>query len=123
MEPALAVGSIEVTKPLQTNEDIEVGDIVTFRSPSDADVVISHRVIAIADNGFITKGDANRIPDEFVVQRQNVLGKVVFHIPYFGYLVWAMKTPLGLFLLLIPAILLIALSVINLRDVEKDSLG
>jgi len=115
MEPALKVGSVEITKPFDPN-DIQAGDIITFRSPGNPELVVTHRVAAITDQGFITKGDANKDNDELVVPPQNVIGKVVFHIPYVGYVVWALRTPLGFILaLVVPAIWLVIMEIMDIR--------
>ncbi|MBC7247873.1 MAG: signal peptidase I [Actinobacteria bacterium] len=87
MEPALKVGGITVCKSVPV-ESIKVGDIIAFNSLEG--VKVTHRVISVADEGgtlmFRTKGDANEEPDpdEFSISG-NTVHKVVFHIPYLGY--------------------------------------
>jgi len=122
MEPALKVGSIEVTKPVSTN-DIQAGNIITFRSPGNPQLIVSHRVVAITSEGFVTKGDANRDNDEPVVPPQNVLGKVVFHIPYVGYVIWVVRKPIGFMLaLVVPAAVLIIMEIVNIhRELAKET--
>ena len=41
-----------------------VGDIVSFREPPN--VLVTHRVVALRDGGFITRGDANKTDDPLV---------------------------------------------------------
>lgn len=62
------------------NDGLKVDDIVTYKSNED---FITHRIISINDNSIITKGDANNDSDR-PVDRNDVLGKVVFVIPSFG---------------------------------------
>lgn len=62
------------------NDSLKVDDIVTYKSNED---FITHRIISINDNSIITKGDANNDSDR-PVDRNDVLGKVVFVIPSFG---------------------------------------
>lgn len=62
------------------NDGLKVNDIVTYKSNED---FITHRIISINDNSIITKGDANNDSDR-PVDRNDVLGKVVFVIPSFG---------------------------------------
>jgi len=115
MEPALNIGSVEVTKPVSKN-DIQVGNIITFRSLGNPQLIVSHRVVDITSEGFITKGDANQDNDETIVPPQNVLGKVVFHVPYVGYVIWAVRTPVGFMLaLVVPAAVLIIMEIMNIR--------
>ncbi len=116
MEPQLKMGSVAVTRPVEA-EDIKVGDIITFHSPLSGKMT-SHRVIAVEDGSsfnFRTKGDANENVDPFVVPAQSVVGKVCFHIPYFGYVAHFIKTPLGLLLTLcLPGLAIMVLEMMNI---------
>jgi signal peptidase len=88
MEPDLGVGQLVVTRPVEPNT-IKSGDVIAFRSLSDPDTIITHRVISTVDTGdgisFQTKGDANRSPDQLLVPPDNVEGRVTFHVPHVGY--------------------------------------
>jgi signal peptidase len=58
---------------------------------------------------FITKGDANNAPDFQEVTLADVQGKVLLAVPLAGYGVNFVKTPLGLFLvIIIPVIVIVA---------------
>jgi signal peptidase len=116
MEPELKTGGVVITRPVDT-EDIKVGDIITFYSPLNEQLT-SHRVIAAGDGSsfhFQTKGDANEDADPFVVPAENVVGKVCFHIPYFGHATQFVKTPLGLLLTLcLPGLVVVVLQMRNI---------
>ncbi len=118
MEPAIPTGSILVSRPV-TPDEINVGDIITF-SGYGRDRFITHRVIAIErTNGlvFTTKGDANNAEDPYRVPAENVVGKVLVHIPFLGFLFSFVKTPIGILLtLVIPGLLIIGL---ELREFWK----
>lgn len=122
MEPQLKVGGVVVTRPVGA-EDIKVGDIITFHSPLNEEL-ISHRVIAVEDEAslhFRTKGDVNEDADLFVVPAQNVVGKVCLHIPYFGYVTQFVKTPLGLLLTLcLPGLIIIVMEMRNIWRVLTE---
>lgn len=122
MEPELKVGGVAVTRPVEAG-DIKVGDIITFHSPL-SEKVTSHRVIAVDDDSsshFQTKGDANEDADPFVVPAQNVVGKVCFHIPYFGYAAQFVRTPLGLLLTLcLPGLIIMGMEVRNIWRVLTE---
>ena len=84
MEPEIPVGALILSKETEMN-DIEVGEVVCFRSksPDMFGKIITHRVIEIVnaeDNTlqFITKGDANLSLDGYYVSQQNLIGKVVW---------------------------------------------
>jgi len=106
MEPKIRVGSVAVIKP---SEEVKAGDIITFRDPRDPKNLITHRVVEISENGIIkTKGDANQAPDNWEIKKEDIVGKLLFSIPYLGYAVNFAKKPQGfLLLILFPAILII----------------
>ena len=114
MEPRLKVGSLVVTCPVEP-ETIVVGDIITFRPVSVGENMITHRVIGIGRGSslyFETKGDATDRPDPFTVPAQNLIGKICFHAPYWGYFTEFLKTPFGfLFGVVIPGIVIITMYV------------
>jgi signal peptidase len=117
MEPQLKTGSLVVTRTVDP-ETIEVGDIITFRPTTIGENLITHRVVGIGHNSpvhFETKGDASQKPDPFTVPARNLVGKIVFHLPYLGYATEFLKTPPGfLFAVVIPGSIIIAICAINM---------
>lgn len=110
MEPAIHTGSLVVSKPAA---EYAIDDIITFNDGSGKQAPTTHRIIEINnDNGaitYITKGDANNGRDRKGARPKNVIGKVLFSVPYLGYIVDFIKKPLGFFLVaLIPALLIIS---------------
>jgi signal peptidase len=109
MEPALMTGSVVIVRPVDLLT-IQQGDIVMFSS-LDKKSLTTHRIVKIEREtglGFITKGDANNNPDITPVSPDQVVGIVVFNIPYLGLLAGFIKTPLGFILFfLIPAVVLL----------------
>lgn len=82
MEPEIPVGSLLICQKTPI-EDIQVGDIVCFRSlnPKMLGSVITHRVVAIdhTPDGLPlleTKGDANLTADVEFVSQANLIGRV-----------------------------------------------
>jgi signal peptidase len=90
-----------------------VGDIITYyQSQNDQIVSITHRVVRVVKEGYITKGDANDGPDYDTVAPEDVMGIVVFKIPFIGALVHFARTPIVyLTLVIIPSIIVIILEV------------
>jgi signal peptidase len=122
MEPAIPVGSIVIIKPVDP-ETLKIGDIICFQFSESTSV--THRIINITNEGFITKGDANEDPDTWTVQKENVIGKVTTTIPYIGYLGYFVRTPLGFItLVIIPASILIVLEtrkiIIETKKTKKE---
>lgn len=120
MEPTLNVGGVIIVEKVDPMT-LQEGDIITFISndTSLSGQVVSHRIIQVVDNNngrmFITKGDANEDRDDAAAVPANVIGRVIFHIPYLGYLLNFMKTRNGFFvLLLLPCMIILFIESISL---------
>ena len=115
MEPAIPVGGIVVIKPVDP-ETLKIGDIICFQLSEPTS--ITHRIINITDEGFITKGDANEDPDQWIVKKENVIGKAILTIPFIGYIGYFVRTPTGFILLiLLPAS---AIIIMEIRNIVKE---
>lgn len=95
MEPVIPVGSIVITKE---QSSYEMEDIISFQEEGS---VITHRIISIDRERYITKGDANNVADTEEVQQKQILGKVILTIPLLGYLVMWLMSPVGIISLFI----------------------
>ncbi len=109
MEPVIKMGSVVVIKPA---DDYKIGDIITFGPITKTKPPTTHRVqdIKIIEGNpvYITKGDGNNAPDAREVSPKEIIGKVLFTVPYARYIVDAARKPFGFMLLIIiPAILII----------------
>lgn len=109
MEPKIHTGSVVVIKP---EKEYKVGDVITFGENTKTKVPTTHRIFEIKDeNGtktFTTKGDANNAPDQKTITQSEIIGKVLFSVPYVGYAVEAAKKPVGFVLIVvIPAVIII----------------
>ncbi len=117
MEPAIPVGSIVVIKPANP-ETLKIGDIICFKIETESATTVTHRIFDITSQGFITKGDANEDPDQWIVKKENVIGKVTAVIPFLGYLGYFVRTPIGFILLIIiPASIII---IMEIRNIVKE---
>ena len=110
MEPAIKLGSIVIVKPAS---DYKIGDIVTFGPFSKTKPPTTHRVYDIKVIGgqpvYITKGDANNAPDLREIRKSDILGKVLFSVPYLGFAVDFAQKPAGFALIIIvPAAVIIS---------------
>lgn len=109
MEPAIHTGSVVIVAPAA---DYKIGEVITFGEISKTKTPTTHRIkdIKIVDDKpvYITKGDANNAPDNKEVAASEVKGKVLFTIPYLGFILNFVKQPMGFALVIIvPAILII----------------
>jgi signal peptidase len=84
-------GSVVFTRPVK-EEDLEVGDVVTYVPPADSGVttLVTHRIHDIRTrNGvpsFRTQGDANADPDPWRFSLDADTQPVVsFHVPVVGH--------------------------------------
>ncbi|MBN2074493.1 MAG: signal peptidase I [Dehalococcoidales bacterium] len=124
MEPALGKGSLIVTRPVDPKE-LEAGDIILFSSPISSKTMITHRIIDVDYNSLLslrTQGDANLNPDPYRVPGQNVIGKVVLHVPSIGYFTEFVKKPAGFITLsVVPSVIIFALyAMIIWREIAKN---
>jgi len=116
MEPAISAGDIIITTPI-THKVPHVGDVVAYqarRFNGDKVAVFSHRIISgDLQNGFVVKGDANKSPDSQKPKASDILGVVIFVIPFLGNIL----TPKALFLL-VPCIFGLWLIMDAMKSVE-----
>ncbi|MBX5328624.1 MAG: signal peptidase I [Candidatus Bathyarchaeota archaeon] len=110
MTPALEVGDLLIIKGVKP-EEINIGDIIVFDPPTQGMGRTVHRVITIQPlpNGtltFKTKGDANEIEDTYTVYPQNIHGRVLYRIPYIGYMVINPAIPITIITVIIIAMII-----------------
>lgn len=103
MEPKLQVGDLIIVREV---ESYSVGDIVVYRAPRE---LIVHRIVEIDGDSIITQGDANNSPDE-AIDKSDIFGVVVSNIPLLGSVINAIRTPIGIVVLLVLSFALIELS-------------
>ncbi|MFZ2887109.1 MAG: signal peptidase I, partial [Minisyncoccia bacterium] len=116
MEPAIPTGSVVVVKP---QGDYRVNDVITFGEDTKTQVPTTHRILAIEGTGaqavYTTKGDANEEQDANTVARREVIGKVIFSLPYAGFVLDFARQPIGFVLLIaVPAVLVILEEVLTI---------
>jgi signal peptidase len=92
MTPAIPAGSQVVVERVQGKEDAErlqLGDVVTFMPYPENLTLVTHRIVgrSVSTDGviFTTKGDANDTGDPWQVTETQLRGKVLYHVPYAGY--------------------------------------
>lgn len=113
MSPTIGVGDVVVARETSPM-DVRIGDIVTFRDPTDHERLITHRVRAIHAKGddvlFVTRGDANTGEERWAVPRSGTIGRVIYHIPLLGYLMVWFHSRYGILLLIVLPTILLGLS-------------
>lgn len=114
MEPKYKTGSVIYVEEVDYRT-LQVGDPITYMISKTT--TVTHEIVAIEQDPadpmvlwFRTKGLANDSEDMNPVHYRNVIGKVVFSIPYLGYVADFVQKPPGLYVALgATAVLLVIL--------------
>lgn len=116
MEPELSVGDLLIV--VKTDE-VAIDDVIVFQTGRTP---IVHRVVAIGEETVTTRGDANNTEDT-PIPYSCIKGRVIGAIPFIGYLVNLIKTPIGTILLLGAAIWLLEGSFKKDKKKDQDELA
>ena len=102
MEPNLNVGDMIITKKVSSQDEIQIGDVVTYSLENGRDTV-THRVTDIVyEDGqklYQTKGDNNNSPDSDLVKFENIIGKKFYNIPGLGMKISYIFTETGIIIM------------------------
>ena len=97
MVPTMHVGDLVVAEVVPPSM-LASGDLATFRDPT-THRLITHRVQSVLWHGeladVITRGDANQTGENWTVQADDKVGRVVLRVPHAGYALAALGTPAG----------------------------
>lgn len=85
MGQAAPVGTLVLDMPVDAST-LRVGDVVSFSTDANPDVVYTHRIIAISADGLHTRGDINGATDPWALTPQDVIGSPVLLVPHLGWL-------------------------------------
>jgi signal peptidase I len=113
MRPTLGVGSLAVDRVVPARS-VRVGDVVTFNDPYVKGRLVTHRVTQIIPTkqglAYRTKGDANAARDPWAIRLTGHVGRVAFHVPVAGYLLYYAHTRevRGVLLAVFTALVLVA---------------
>lgn len=121
MEPKYHTGSVIYVEEVDYRT-LQVGDTITYMMSKTA--TVTHQIVAIEQDPedptvlwFRTKGLANDTEDMNPVHYRNVIGRVVFSIPYLGYVADFVQKPPGLYIALGVAVVLLV--VLFIPDKKK----
>lgn len=92
MADAIDTGDFIITR---AQDEYAVGDVIMFYE-AESNTYITHRIILVSGDTFVTKGDANNAQDDFSVPVSEVVGKVVSVWRGFGKVITFLQSPLGL---------------------------
>jgi len=96
MVPALERGYLLVLQH-QSPEDIDVGDVIVYNAEWHSTAPVVHRVILIeyvdGEYRYYTQGDNNDSQDPDYRTYDDIVGVVVFDIPWIGNITLFLQTP------------------------------
>lgn len=88
MEPVIYRGDMVVVRKLndKNKDNLEIGDIIVFNMDNKT---VIHRIVSIIKSGndifYKTKGDNNNVVDNFLVEKDDIIGINVLTIRFVGY--------------------------------------
>ncbi len=81
----------------RAQEDIYVGDIIVYNADWHTQAPVVHRIIQIenvtGELRYYTQGDNNNQPDPFYRTYEDIVGVVVFSIPFIGNITLFLQQP------------------------------
>lgn len=128
MEPTISVYDVIINTKIDSIDDVEINDVITFISTSQITngMTITHRVIGknTLDDGetcLITRGDNNTQDDQSCVKEGNIIGVTKAVVPGLGKMQSILSSRLGwLLLIVVPALYIIIKDVIKLLTLAKE---
>ena len=117
MAPTIPAYSLGLVDTHVDYDSLQVGDIIVYDRPYDHMQVV-HRIIAIFDEGVLTKGDANPVDDGILLTEADITGVYLCHIPGAGLAANLIRTPVGIGIILAAVVLLL---ISDARSREKKA--
>ena len=104
-------------------EELEIGDIITFISPDTrfGGISVTHRIVdkyyddSLGSYTYRTQGDNNNVADSVLVPNKNILAKVILEVPKLGYIQDILSSKGGLiFGVLIPCLAILSYDIMKM---------
>lgn len=121
MEPTIHTGSLSFINKHAKYESVKENDVIAFTLGTGDKV--THRVVKITEEGFETKGDANKVSDGVLTTRMNFIGKNMFSIPKAGYAVKLIQTTKGRIILITIIIVILLIGLLMSDNDKSDKKG
>lgn len=118
MEPTIKAGDLIIVRDVE-DDLIKTGDVITYETRGQT--LITHRVVdVVEDRGglmFKTKGDANNIEDQQLIEGRHIVGRYVCRLPKLGFFSDLMFRPIGFILFFIlPIIILLSKEIVRFKN-------
>lgn len=97
MEPYIMTNGLALTKIVNSVEELEEGDVISYHVAEDDGHVIriTHRIVSIEDGIITTKGDNNNVTDAYPLTIENVESKVIAVFNQSAWLIATWQTTSG----------------------------
>lgn len=117
MQPTIPVGAEVVLRPVDASQ-VQTGDVITFSPPGHNGTLVTHRVVNVLTDAkgqrfWQTQGDANGVPDAWLLPATGTGWKYWFQVPLLGYLFVMLASPIGRICFIAAPALLLAAVVLN----------
>ena len=115
MRPAVPPGALVVASRVDPTS-LQAGQIITFRHPTSPGTPVTHRVVKVLREtdgmvNLLTKGDANATADPEPVATDLPVSRMVFSVPFAGYVLEFSRTLAGKATLIVAPALMLLLSI------------
>jgi signal peptidase I len=89
MAPRFHSGDLAIVRP---KAEYRVGDVIAYHSKT-LHLVVLHRIVAMDNGRYVTRGDNNDFTDPDHPSRADVLGKLAVRVPHGGHVLHFLHTP------------------------------
>ena len=119
METEIPEGSLVFVRKA---DEYKEGDVITAKLLGDNDNTFTHRIITVdTENGLVyTKGDNNLSSDRLPTDMSDIIGKVVFSVPYLGLLALNFNSTTVILVLAAVLVVLMLIRFIIYKKSEKE---
>ena len=121
MAGSLGRGSVVFERVVPIS-DLEVGDVITYPRPADADGsgMVTHRIVSIGPDGIVTRGDAEPAVDPWVLRPDEpTASRVEFAVPWVGWVYLLLLHPESWVFVVAAAIALVLLTTRRARSPRR----
>lgn len=122
MEPVIKTGSLVYVERDVDAKSIAPGEVIAFKIDGASADVCTHRIVSndVESRTIRTKGDSNKEIDATPIPYSSIIGRVVFSIPYLGFVAY-LVTDLRAYIFLSYVIVLIATFAAHRFVIEQET--
>ncbi len=121
----ISQGSVVLERDVPVG-DLRRGDVITYRPPASSgiDGLVTHRIVRVGPQGIVTRGDAEPAHDPWVLTpHQPTLPRVVYTLPWVGYVYLVIFHPVTRVLLAVSVVLLVLVLAAEIRRRREPGAG